>query len=614
MLSGSASLMVQVVSTVVLARLLMPRDFGLVALVSTFSLLLMNFGQNGFTEAILQRTEIDHFLISNLFWINFGIGTASHDRLRCDWAPPGIAVSRPAGAHCYSRSFPDHLPIEPFGSAHSALLRKAMRFPVVSGNDVFSRVVSVVLAVVLARHGWGYRALIAGLVGQTLTQSLGLWYLCRWIPALPRRVAGTRSMVTFAMNIYGRFGLNYFSRNVDNLLVGWRFGATALGFYKKAYDLFALSAGQLSAPLTNVAVAALSRFDPRSQEYRQNLMAAFNIMALVGMGLSGAVTLVGSDLINLLLGPKWERTGRFFTYFGPGVGAVVLYYLHGWIHLSIGRADRWLRWGMIECVVTFLCFLLALPWGPAGIAVAWTTSLWLLMIPAFWYALKPTRITVTSMIATIWKFIAAALVAVLMVSWIGRTIQSEGWLYGSHNLLLLLRIVATMLLYGIIYGLLVLGLHGRWPTLPELRGVSRQITATHPPSDALSSASATSVKRSGEGPLVSILVPAYNAEAWIASSLRSALAQSWEPKEIIVVDDGSTDRTLAVAKQFESDMVRVVAQKNLGAENCCEKSWRFRLSQRRVHSSGWMRTICWLRIKSPGKWQSPSNVKTTGSS
>src|SRR5438309_10414737 len=74
-LSGVASLMVQVVSTVVLARLLRPRDFGLVALVSTFSLLLMNFGQNGFTEAILQRAEIDHFLISNLFWINVGIGT-----------------------------------------------------------------------------------------------------------------------------------------------------------------------------------------------------------------------------------------------------------------------------------------------------------------------------------------------------------------------------------------------------------------------------------------------------------------------------------------------------------------------------------------------------------
>ena len=66
-------------------------------------------------------------------------------------------------------------------------------------------------------------------------------------------------------------------------------------------------------------------------------------------------------------------------------------------------------------------------------------------------------------------------------------------------------------------------------------------------------------------PLVSILIPAYNAEAWISDTLRSAIAQTWEPKEIIVVDDGSTDGTLAVAQQFRSDVVRVITQKNQGA-------------------------------------------------
>jgi glycosyltransferase involved in cell wall biosynthesis/peptidoglycan/xylan/chitin deacetylase (PgdA/CDA1 family) len=70
---------------------------------------------------------------------------------------------------------------------------------------------------------------------------------------------------------------------------------------------------------------------------------------------------------------------------------------------------------------------------------------------------------------------------------------------------------------------------------------------------------------SSSKPLVSILIPAYNAQVWISQTLRSALAQTWEPKEIIVVDDGSTDRTLAIAREFESDLVRVVSQKNQGA-------------------------------------------------
>ncbi len=66
-------------------------------------------------------------------------------------------------------------------------------------------------------------------------------------------------------------------------------------------------------------------------------------------------------------------------------------------------------------------------------------------------------------------------------------------------------------------------------------------------------------------PKVSILIPAFNAEKWIENTIRSAVAQTWEPKEIIIVDDGSTDRTLAIARQFESESVHVVSQKNAGA-------------------------------------------------
>jgi|ERR1700722_15432827 len=74
-------------------------------------------------------------------------------------------------------------------------------------------------------------------------------------------------------------------------------------------------------------------------------------------------------------------------------------------------------------------------------------------------------------------------------------------------------------------------------------------------------------------PLVSILIPAYNSEKWIADTIRSAMKQTWQPKEIIVVDDGSTDRTLAVARQFESESVRVVRQENQGAAAARNKAY-----------------------------------------
>lgn len=78
-------------------------------------------------------------------------------------------------------------------------------------------------------------------------------------------------------------------------------------------------------------------------------------------------------------------------------------------------------------------------------------------------------------------------------------------------------------------------------------------------------------------PLVSILIPAFNAQEWIADTLRSAIAQTWEQKEIIIVDDGSTDQTLTVARQFKSNSVRIVTQENQGAAATRNKA--FSLSQ-----------------------------------
>ncbi len=74
-------------------------------------------------------------------------------------------------------------------------------------------------------------------------------------------------------------------------------------------------------------------------------------------------------------------------------------------------------------------------------------------------------------------------------------------------------------------------------------------------------------------PLVSILIPTYNSEEWVAETIRSALAQTWERKEIVVVDDGSTDQTLQVARRFESESVRVVSQQNQGAAAARNKAF-----------------------------------------
>jgi polysaccharide transporter, PST family len=450
------SLCVQMVATVVLARLLLPSDFGVVAMVTTVSLLIMNFGLNGFTEAVVQSEEISHTLASNLFWINLGasflltvVFAGAGSLLAWFYGDPRVTMV----------SIGVSLTIFITGASvlHLALLKRAMRFPVIAANNVFARSASVAVSIILAWLGWGYWALVAGVIALPLSTTAGAWMLCRWIPGLPRRAAGTARLVRFAINVFGHFTVNYFARNMDNVLVGWRFGAGPLGFYKKAYDLFALSSAQLVSPLSLVAVSALSRLKNDALQYRRYFLRALGLLALVGMGVGADLCLVGKDVIRVVLGPGWGEAGQIFVFFGPGIGVMLLYYTHGWIHLSIGTPNRWFRWGIVEFVVTGLLFVLGLHWGVVGVAAAWTVSFWILLLPSFWYAGKPIGFGVKPVLETIWRYIVAAAMATgacVWLVWHSHPFGAETGIGGA-----LARMTTVSLLFGTLYLIAVVALY-----------------------------------------------------------------------------------------------------------------------------------------------------------
>lgn len=474
-LAGSGlGLTIQVISTIVLARLLSPADYGLVTMVTTFSLLLSNFGFNGLTEAVIQREDLDRALASNLFWINVSGGLL----LSVGFAAAGTLLARVYGNPNVRNAVIGIAPTIFLSSTwvlHIALLKRAMRFSAVTLNEICGRAISVAVSILLGWAGWGYWALIGGAIALPVSISIGAWSMCRWLPDFPRRAKGTGTMVRFAMNVYGRFTVNYGSRNLDNFLVGWRFDAVSLGFYKRAYDLFALSAVQLVAPLTSVAVSALSRMRGNSAEYKRYFLSALGVIAFMGMGVGATLTLIGPDIIRLLLGPHWAPAGRIFMYFGPGVGIMLLYGTHGWLHLSLGRADRWLRWGIVEFLVTGSLFVFALRWGPVGIAISWTVSFWILTFPAFWYAGKPIGFTLGPVFSVVWKYVVAALLAGGAVALIRTMLPfyplPKGSFEGSFESFV--RIVISSTLFALSYLGAVILLHGGAAPLYQLASLAR---------------------------------------------------------------------------------------------------------------------------------------------
>ena len=191
-IAGSAgNFAVQIGSVIILARLLTPSDFGVVTMVTTFSLLLRSFGLNGFAELIMQREELTDSLASNLFWINLGIGTI----LTLAFAGSGRLLAlfyhNPAVVQV-TEGMSLTIVIGCLGYIHLGLLQRAMHFRTTAIINFAGQVLQVIVSIGLAMAGWHYWALVWGSVTQTAVVAVGVWWTCRWIPSRPSRAVGHR--------------------------------------------------------------------------------------------------------------------------------------------------------------------------------------------------------------------------------------------------------------------------------------------------------------------------------------------------------------------------------------------------------------------------------------
>jgi len=185
----------------------------------------------------------------------------------------------------------------------------------------------------------------------------------------------------------------------------------------------------------------------------------------------------------------------------------------------------------------------------------------------------PIDLKVSSVISETWRFVCSSIIAVVAAYLVEKAIPSLARIPGTPGALF--RLLIDVLLLVPIYLGSVIVLHGSLEPLYRFVALFRDmIPSGHADDQRLgkkvpemeASCAPFPLKAGAQGlPLVSILIPAYNTEKWIEATIRSALAQTWPNKEIIVVDDGSKDRTHEIARSFEARGVKVVVQRNQGA-------------------------------------------------
>ena len=471
---GTSSLIfiIQTAGMIIMARLLSPNDFGLVTMVLAISLLLQNFGVNGFTEAIIQKEDINHKQISTLFWINVSLSFVI--------AVLFIAVS-PIITWYYKEPRLTSIIIvisstfvfTGLSTQHLAILKRNMQFKKLAINDISASLIGNIIPIFLAWRGWGYWALVAKWVIWPLSTTVGAWIFCGWWPGLPARNSGVRPLIKYAIHVYGNFAMSYLRRNLDKILIGRYFGTQQLGYYDRSYHLSSMLPTQIVGPLNNVALSTFSRLADDPAKYRHHYLQVISILAFIGMPLSAALSLSSADVILLLLGPQWHEAGRIFLAFGLSIGVMVIYITHGWLHLSLGTPDRWFRWSIMEFIVTVLCFVIGLPFGAFGIAVAFTVSFYILLCPALWYAGKPIKLKVSSVLSNLWRYYLAALLSGFLCWFILHSCEMSFTIFTKLHILI--RITISVILCISFYLVIVITLFRSITPISQFISILREI-------------------------------------------------------------------------------------------------------------------------------------------
>ena len=439
----------QILAAVILARLLTPADFGLVAIITvltSFAPLLIDFGLG---DATTQRKKITPSRISSLFWLASGIGLALAVTLAA-CSPLIAAVYREPVlepiALCTSITFV----LWGLSNQHLALLRRTMQFGRIAKIQLLGALAGIAAAIVLAIAGWGYWALVVRPIVNALCVVVGAWLACRWRPGLPAFDNEVKSMVRFGLHVVG-FSVTYtVAKAVDRIALGLFYRPDQVGYYQNAITLYENSIFSALGQVHTVGSAALSKLQSNVAALRRKYQAALSALAFFVMPAAAILSVTGEDVTVILLGEKWRAAGSLLRIIALRGIPQVIEASQGWLHLSIGRADRWRNWGIVSLAVQIAAVLAGLPFGPTGVAVACVIASILIAIPSINYAGRPIGLGAGLVVRAVGPQLIGAISAAAGGSWLQMTVLAH---YSS-----LVRIVSSASVCACIYLIVVVGL------------------------------------------------------------------------------------------------------------------------------------------------------------
>lgn len=459
---------VQLASMIVLARLLDPHDFGLVTIVLAMVGIAPLLVDLGTSEASVQTPVIYRAEISTLFWLNLSLGTASTLIFAAASGYLATLFHEPALANIALVSSLTFV-LTGLVIQHNALMRRVMDFRRIAIIDISANMVGSIVAVAMAFRGWGYWALVVKPLLTLSVVAMAVWLSCRWVPGRPSRAPEVTRMVRFGLGVTGFTLTDYFTRSADRVALGYFYGSGPLGYFQNAFNFYANLMAIFIEPLHTVAVSGLSKLRDDPAELKRSWAAALSTLCFVSGPVFAALAVTGNDIVVLLFGNKWAPAGPLLCAFALRGIAHCIAGSMGWLHVVAGRTDRWMRWGLISAGVQMLALAIGLPFGPIGVATAYTVAMFALFIPALVYAGRPMGIDLQDVLAAVAPQTAAALLAAAFAFLIQSVFLSDV----SH----IARLLVSVLVCSTTYLILVIGVFNVRGPLVLAHSILQDLTA-----------------------------------------------------------------------------------------------------------------------------------------
>ncbi|MBD2355855.1 MOP flippase family protein [Tolypothrix sp. FACHB-123] len=372
------------VTFLLLSRLLEPKAFGLVAMATVFTAFIEIFMDQGFSDAIVQRKDLEPEHLDTAFWTSVLSGILL--------AGIAIAIAKPiAGLFQEPQLVPVimwlalSLPIDALSSTQKGILRREIAFKSLTIRSLASAFVGGIVGVSMAFSGFGVWSLVTQTLVQSLVATLVLWRVSNWVPGFRFSKKHFHDLFSFGFNVVGIKILEVVNRRFDDFLIGYFLGPIALGYYTIAYRIISVIFMLLTGVTTQVAFPTFSRMQHEPIRIRNAFYQVTQYTSLISFPIFLAVAALSPELVALLFGAKWSASVPIMQILSLIGILFSISYFNNSVIKATGQPAWLFKIMLLNTICNVLGFLAVVRLGivaVAGVLVAigyllYPTSLWL---------------------------------------------------------------------------------------------------------------------------------------------------------------------------------------------------------------------------------------------